>query len=185
MKADIRLVQLRHPQFGRKVAVVEEPSLILLADIHSIYDLALIAIKLETSIAALVENYISSSKIDYNSVYEGKNEWLLLPSFDCPPSPFGCLVSGTGLTHKNSALNRQMMHQAENATLTVTDSMKMYQWGLEGGRPKNGDIGVQPEWFYKGTGAILKAHGETLSVPAYANDGGEEPEIAGVYIIDK
>ena len=125
VKNSIRLVQLQHPNFGRRVALVDEPSLLLLADIRSIYDLALIAIKLETGITALIEDYISSSRIEYNSVYEGKNVWSLLPAFDCPLSSFGCMVSGTGLTHKNSALNRQIMHQAEENT--VTDSMKMYQ----------------------------------------------------------
>jgi len=63
--------------------------------------------------------------------------------------------------------------------------MKMYLWGVEGGHPKRGKIGVQPEWFYKGNGAILKAHGDSLHIPSYGNDGGEEPEIAGIYINDK
>ncbi len=40
----------------------------------------------------------------------------LLPSFDHPQNQAACIVSGTGLTHKNSALNRQMMHQATNKT---------------------------------------------------------------------
>jgi len=125
---------------------------------------------------------LSGSMINYDSIYAGNDEWSLLPSFDCPQNVFSCLVSGTGLTHKNSALNRQMMHQA--ASENLTDSMKMYQWGVEGGQPENGMIGVQPEWFYKGTGAILRAHKDILVVPAYAGDGGEEPEVAGVYLID-
>src|SRR5690606_21449452 len=58
------------------------------------------------------------------------------------------------------------------------------QWGVEGGQPKEGKVGVQPEWVYKGTGSVLRGHGEPLVVPDYGNDGGEEPEIAGVYIID-
>ena len=75
------------------------------------------------------------------------------------------------------------MHQTETGTLT--DSMKVYQWGVDGGKPGKGKIGIQPEWFYKGTGAVLRGHGDALSVPSYGDDGGEEPEIAGVYIIDK
>jgi len=43
---------------------------------------------------------------------------------------------------------------------------------------------VAPEWFYKGRGTILRAHGDPLAVPAFAEDGGEEPEVAGIYIID-
>ena len=61
--------------------------------------------------------------------------------------------------------------------------MKMFRWGIEGGRPAPGSIGTAPEWFYKGTGTILRGHGEALDVPAYAGDGGEEAEIAGIYMI--
>jgi hypothetical protein len=43
---------------------------------------------------------------------------------------------------------------------------------------------VPPEWFYKGNATILRAPGEPLDVPPYAQDGGEEGEIAGIYIID-
>jgi hypothetical protein len=60
----------------------------------------------------------------------------------------------------------------------------MYQWGVEGGRPAPGSIGAQPEWFYKGNGHVLRGHNEPLEVPAFADDGGEEPEIAGAYVID-
>jgi hypothetical protein len=61
----------------------------------------------------------------------------------------------------------------------------MYQWGVEGGRPAPGAIGAAPEWFYKGPGSILRAHLDPLWVPAYAEDGGEEPEIAGIYLISR
>jgi hypothetical protein len=55
---------------------------------------------------------------------------------------------------------------------------------VEGGRPKRGKIGSCPEWFYKGNGTILRAHGEPLDVPDFALDGGEEAEVAGVYLVD-
>jgi hypothetical protein len=67
----------------------------------------------------------------------------------------------------------------------VTDSMRMFDWGMEGGKPAPGAIGVPPEWFYKGLGTCLRAHGEPLDVPSFAGDGGEEPEIAGCYLIDR
>jgi hypothetical protein len=66
----------------------------------------------------------------------------------------------------------------------VTDSMRMYESGVEGGRPAAGVPGVSPEWFYKGNGFSVRAHNEPLDVPPYAEDGGEEPEIAGVYFVD-
>ena len=37
--------------------------------------------------------------------------------------------------------------------------------GLEGGKPAAGQVGAQPEWFYKGDGSILVAHGRA---PAHA-----------------
>jgi len=180
----IRLVQLFHPEHGRRVAVVKEPHLFLLHEnLKSVYSLALEAINKREQIGEMINSNLSTVSLDYTAIYEGSSSWVILPSFDHPENPFACLVSGTGLTHKSSALNRQMMHQAKQEQLT--DSMKMYQWGLEGGKPAEGNIGIQPEWFYKGNGSVIRAHGQTLATPSYAEDGGEEPEIAGIYIVDK
>ena len=99
------------------------------------------------------------------------------------PEPARVLVSGTGLTHLGSAEGRDKMHKAAAAG-SATDSMRMFLMGLEGGRPEPGAVGVQPEWFYKGDGTILVAPGAPLVAPAFAGDGGEEPEIAGIYWID-
>jgi hypothetical protein len=180
----MHLVQLKHPQRGRRVAIVNEPDLVLVQSPHSIYDLALAAAAAGGSVTQLVDSRRTSEKIDYDAVYYGRSEWRLLPAFDHPTDPMHCLVTGTGLTHKASAENRQKMHQAQAAG-KLTDSMRMYQWGADGGRPPQGQIGVQPEWFYKGTGHVLKAHGEPLQQPVYADDAGEEPEIAGLYVVDR
>ena len=98
------------------------------------------------------------------------------------PDPAHLLVSGTGLTHIGSAEGRNRMHSAAAAG-TATDSMRMFLMGEEGGKPPPGEAGVQPEWFYKGDGTILVATGEPLTMPSFAEDGGEEPEIAGIYLI--
>lgn len=105
----------------------------------------------------------------------------------CPidhPDDAHLLISGTGLTHMGSAEGRDKMHKAASSG-EATDSMKMFLMGLEGGKPPAGEIGAQPEWFYKGDGSILVAPGEPLHRPAFAGDGGEEPEIAGIYMIDE
>lgn len=105
----------------------------------------------------------------------------------CPidhADPAHLLVSGTGLTHLGSAEGRDKMHKAAASGETLTDSMRMFLMGMEGGKPAPGTAGVQPEWFYKGDGSILVAPDEPLAMPAFAEDGGEEPEIAGVYLID-
>jgi hypothetical protein len=124
---------------------------------------------------------VSADRLEYEAIYRGKSEWCLLPPLDHPDEPARCLVSGTGLTHLGSAKDRQSMHATAEAELT--DSMKIFRWGLEGGRPAAGQVGVAPEWFYKGRGTILRAHGEPLLVPDFAEDGGEEAEIAGLYLI--
>ncbi len=59
----------------------------------------------------------------------------------------------------------------------------MFLMGVESGKPKPGETGVQPEWFYKGDGSVLVATGGELVSPAFAEDGGEEPELAGIYLI--
>lgn len=181
--ASTRLVQLVHPTEGRRTALVQEPQLIFLERVSSVYQIAQEALKKQVKLTDYINSLSSAKSISYDSVYAGKTDWRLLPAFDHPENPFACLVSGTGLTHKSSAMNRQMMHHTDDTQLT--DSMKMYQWGVDGGRPANDAIGTQPEWFYKGTGHILKAHAEALEVPAYGNDGGEEAEIAGIYLIDQ
>lgn len=183
MNNPIRLVQLFHPTYGRSIAQVQEPDLVFLKGFGSIYELALAALDSGNELFSLISESITNEKLAYDSVYEGNSEWKLLPSFDHPESPFHCMVSGTGLTHHNSALNRQIMHGDQEEK--PTDSLKMYEMGVNGGNPSSGKIGVQPEWFYKGNGAVLKAHGEILTVPHFGEDGGEEPEIAGAYIIDR
>ncbi|MFD2099087.1 AraD1 family protein [Flagellimonas iocasae] len=179
----LHLVQLQHPTNGRAIAMVKEPNLVLIDGFTSVYDLALTAIENEDSIQSIVQSKLSNDTLDYDSIYKGNSDWKLLPSFDHPEDPLKCMVSGTGLTHHNSALNRQMMHQSEKTT--PTDSIKIYEWGVQGGFPKKGEIGVQPEWFYKGNGTVLKGQGGSLEIPTYADDGGEEPELAGIYVVDK
>ena len=105
------------------------------------------------------------------------------------PDPAHLHLTGTGLTHLGSAATRDDMHRDEGAEadsraeIELTDSMKMFRLGLGGGKPAPGKIGVQPEWFYKGDGDSAVGPGEPLVSPAFALDGGEEPEIAGIYVI--
>lgn len=120
----------------------------------------------------------------------GRGEAVSLPDLlaagriDCPlrhPDPAHCHVTGTGLTHLGSAATRDAMHAGAGDT-PMTDSMKMFRMGLEGGKPASGP-GVQPEWFYKGNGHYAVGPGRPLTMPAFALDGGEEPEIAAFYLI--
>ena len=114
----------------------------------------------------------------------GSHPWLL-PPID-HPDPHCLFVTGTGLTHTGSMQSRDQMHaqETEQAETHQTDSAKMFAMGVAGGKPSLGERGVSPEWFYKGNGTTLCGHRDSLEIPDFALDGGEEPELAGCYIID-
>src|SRR5277367_3263082 len=98
--------------------------------------------------------------------------------------PAHVVVTGTGLTHLGSAEGRDKMHKDLADPSKLTDSMRMFKLGLERGKPGKGETGAQPEWFYKGDGSILAAPESDLPSPSFALDGGEEPEIVALYVID-
>lgn len=182
MSGTARLVQIADVHSDRRfVCLVEEPFLRVLEPFSSVYELASAALAAGESLAAFARAHVGPESAVYDAVCDGGTNWRFLPAIDHPAEPARCLVSGTGLTHRRSVDARQAMHAADG---TVTDSMRMYELGEAGGRPEPGALGVSPEWFYKGNGLGLRGHGEPLLVPAYAEDGGEEPEIAGVYLID-
>lgn len=161
--------------------MVDEGRLRLLGGCDSVYALAQAALASDVRLADAVRECVSADEIDYDPVYRSESpEWRLLPPFT-HPEPARLMVSGTGLTHKASAKTRQAMHAKPEE---LSDSIRMYLDGLKGGRPEAGQVGVAPEWFYKGCGRTLRAHGEPLEIPGFACDGGEEAEIAGVYLID-
>jgi hypothetical protein len=176
----LRFVQLKAGD-ARRVAIVEEPKLRLLRDFDSMYALVQAAIKNGGKLTSTAAGSLTGESFEYDPIYEGRSEWKLLAPVDHPTEIARCLVSGTGLTHLGSARDRASMHMAKEQELT--DSMKMFRWGVESGRPDAGEIGIAPEWFHKGYGSIVQAHGEPLLVPTYAEDGGEEAEIAVVYVI--
>lgn len=174
----VHLVQLSNGA-ARRVAVVEEPHLRCIEGASSVYEL-LSALPAEAGFSRMVLSRATGEVLDYDPIYQGQSAWRLLPPVDVPGRPRRCMVSGTGLTHLGSARDRQAMHRA---AAEMTDSMRMFALGLEGGKPPSGEIGVAPEWFYKGDGSMVRAHLEPLVVPAYGEDGGEEAEVAGVYFI--
>lgn len=180
----IRLVQLANGT-ERRVALVEEPSLRLLTGVDSIYFLAQRCIAENTSLSLRAQELATGGTLFYDDVYNAASPWHLLSLIDVPGAPERVLVAGTGLTHLGSAKDRQAMHlqTASDPGKPITDSMRMFEWGLQGGRPAPDQIGIAPEWFYKGNGSVLRAPFASLPVPAHAEDGGEEAEIAGIYLI--
>ena len=144
----------------------------------TVYDLALAAVVAGRSLAQEVALRGLGDAVDLEAA--ARDGRLLLPVSH--PDPAHLHMTGTGLTHLGSASARDAMHAKLGQAETLTDSMKMFRMGLEGGRPAAGAVGAQPEWFYKGNGHAAVAPGAALLAPGFAEDGGEEPEVAGVYI---
>ena len=152
----------------------------LLPGAVSVYDLASAAIAEGRPLADLLAAAGQGEAVDLAALAAGGK--LDLPMRH--PEPARMYLTGTGLTHTGSASARDAMHAAATGgPAPVTDSMKMFRMGLEGGKPAAGEVGVQPEWFYKGPGTEAVAPGQPLTSPGFALDGGEEPEIAGFYVI--
>lgn len=175
----MRLIQLTLGSGARAVAASGDDGWRLVDGVASVYALANRAIEAGRSLAGTVAATGLGERADIDAAFA---EGRILAPID-HPDPAHLLVSGTGLTHLGSADARDKMHRDAQAAEGATDSMRMFRLGLEGGKPAAGEAGVQPEWFYKGDGSIVAAPGAALCSPAFALDGGEEPEIAGLYVI--
>ncbi len=176
----MNLIQFLDEKNSRRVAVVNDDrqTVTPVAAAISVYELALSAHRANVKLADFIASQAIDEKIDYENLLTTKR---VLPPLD-HPDPAHCLVTGTGLTHLGSAQSRDAMHAKLQAD-TLTDSMKMFKLGLEGGKPAEGQIGVAPEWFYKGDGSCIVAPEASIELPAFAEDGGEESEIVGLYVI--
>lgn len=148
--------------------------------VETTYEMARLAGEGRTSLADLAVSR-AGSPVDYEEIIRQKR---ILNPVDHPQSS-RLMVSGTGLTHLGSAETRDKMHQkiSTAAETALTDSMLMFKRGLDGGKPAKGSTGVQPEWFYKGDGDLVVPPEGPLTRPSFALDGGEEPEIVGIYWI--
>ena len=177
----LSLVQISRPH-ERRIARVEGNSLLCLGGFTSIYEAASQSLRNGESFRKMLLNVPVVETLTYDPIYLGQSDWRLLVPVDVPGASSRCLVSGTGLTHLGSAKDRQAMHTLQ--TESLTDSMRMFQSGVQFGNPGPGKVGIAPEWFYKGNGNILRAHLEPLTVPFHAEDGGEEAEVAAIYLVD-
>ena len=174
----MRLIQCDHQGQVRAALVENDEQVRLLED--STYQLARRAIATGQPLAAVVESSLTDIRLDYQALVD---ERRLMPPLT-HPDPAHCLVTGTGLTHLGSADTRDAMHaQTQVEESQLTDSMRMFRLGLEGGKPERDQEGAQPEWFYKGDGSSVVAPEADIPVPAFAKEAGEEPELAGIYVI--
>jgi len=179
----MHLIQFQDDNGARAVAATEGGTTSVVNGAGSVYSLAREAADRGVGLVALVKEKGLGKTVDRQALAK---EGRLLTPID-HPDPAHLYVTGTGLTHLGSASTRDAMHKSNQqaAEAPLTDSMKMFRMGLEGGKPAPGEVGVQPEWFYKGNGHTVVAPGAPIPSPAFAKDAGEEPEIAGIYLIGK
>ena len=178
----MNLVQILDSKNKRRVGLVDDGNVVILKKVATTLDLARMALAEGKTLAAMAADLAGSATEDY--VRALKDKRVLSPVDH--PDPAHCIITGTGLTHLGSAAARDGMHKKlSGGAEDLTDSLKMFKMGLEGGKPaKKSEAGVQPEWFYKGDGSWLVGPGQPLPKPSFALDGGEEPELAGLYLID-
>ncbi|WP_025111646.1 AraD1 family protein [Pseudomonas sp. H1h] len=177
----MHLVQFELINGERRVGVVDHGLVREVQDARSVRDLALAAIEAGGTLEQQVQTLGLGISHDYAELLGTRR---ILPPLD-HPDPAHLLVSGTGLTHLGSASARDKMHQHAADEAQMTDTMRIFKWGVEGGKPAAGQAGVQPEWFYKGDGSIVVRPGEAFALPPFAEDAGEEPEMAGLYVIGR
>ncbi|MFJ3154120.1 FAH family protein [Pseudomonas protegens] len=176
----MRLIQFASSTGQRQVGVIEEQQVRVLRNTSSTRELALEAIRNQRSLQQEAQLRGSDPGPDYAQLLQ---QGRVLPPLD-HEDPAHCLISGTGLTHLGSASTRDKMHQHDGEVEAgMTDTMRIFKWGLEGGKPEAGQVGAQPEWFYKGDGSIVVRPGGDFPLPPFAEDGGEEPELTGLYVI--
>jgi hypothetical protein len=175
----MRLIQFLKTEGSRAVAaIVDDGAPREVVGARSVRELALEAHRAGRTLEQIVRHRGMGGAIDYEqALAEGR----VLSPLD-HPDPSRMVLSLTGLTHLGSAKSRDAMH-AKLESDDLTDSMKMFKMGVDGGKPSNGSLGAQPEWGYKGDGSWVVPPGGALERPAFAQDGGEEAEIAGLYVI--
>jgi hypothetical protein len=176
----LRLVQIRTGDGARAVvAMGNDTHGQVIQDVTTTYALARKAIVKGVSLQAMVETLGLGETVN---IREALADGRVLAPID-HADPAHLVVTGTGLTHLGSAEGRDAMHKKLAGEDVLTDSMKMFKHGVESGKPKPGETGFQPEWFYKGDGSSVVAPEAAFASPAFAQDGGEEPEIVGLYVI--
>lgn len=174
-----RLLQHLAEDGTRSVILAEGDRAHFLNGVASTRELALAAISAGTTLLEAAHAAGLGDAVDPAAELEAGR---LLAPID-HPDPAHLQLTGTGLTHLGSAEGRDKMHKAAQSGEALTDSMRIFLEGLEGGKPAAGETGCQPEWFYKGDGSQVAVPGAPLTMPSFAKDGGEEPELAGIYVI--
>lgn len=190
----MRVIQFEMPREGRRVGVVDGQSIKDVTAVRPLWERVFDVFCTEEDGKGFEERLREAAQdpkattLDYESLLAEPAHGdapFLHPPLDTEDHHH-TLITGTGLTHLGSMKSRDSMHASDKQERQEpqTDSAKMFQMGIEGGKPTPGERGAAPEWFYKGNGSNLRGHRWTLELPEFAKDGGEEAELVGCYVID-
>ena len=174
----LRLIQHRASDGTRAVIALDGIAARFVVGVSSTRELAHRAIEAGVGLADVISRCGFGAEVD--PAAELSAGAIIAPIDQDDPAHL--MMSGTGLTHLGSADARDRMHRLADHE-KQTDSMRIFLEGVEGGKPPEGKLGCQPEWFYKGDGSQVVGPGEPLVMPHFAQDGGEEPELAAIYLI--
>jgi hypothetical protein len=129
------LVQFKNEQGARKVGVLADKVIRIIDGYSTTYALAQDAIRKSVSLAALAEKAIGAQTTSFDAVAAAGR---LLSPLDHSDDAH-TYVTGTGLTHLGSADTRDAMHKKIGGDVeSLSDSMKMFRMGVEGGKPAAG-----------------------------------------------
>lgn len=186
----VRIVQFYIPDKGRRVGIVSGDEVFDVTaarpEWRRLVDVAEAALQTGATLEGLLEDVQHGGGgqiLSYDSLLNPDPDRATISPPVNHADEHRILITGTGLTHTGGMKSRDQMHSEDAAA--ETDSARMFQMGVEGGKPEGGLRGAAPEWFYKGDGLNLRGRGQMLEIPRFAQDGGEEPEIAAVYLIDE
>lgn len=188
--AALRIVQFYRPDQGRRVGIVDGETVFDVTSARPewrrVVDVAEAALQRGSSLEQMLNDVRESGDcqtLDYDALLNTDVDRATISPPVNHADEHRILITGTGLTHTGGMKSRDQMHG--DGAASENDSVRMFQMGVEGGKPEAGHRGAAPEWFYKGDGFNLRGRGQTLEIPRFTTDGGEEPEIAVVYLIDE
>lgn len=143
--ASTRLVQLIHPDEGRRAALVYENELHLLATYRSVCSFAMAALETGWKLRDLLSTDLSGIVLDYTEVHALRTPWRFLPAFDDAEQPARCLVSvlepNGGWQCVGSADLLRAHGEAVSGSLRVPEVAAAYLIGKDG-LPRR--VGVAP-----------------------------------------
>ena len=143
----MKLIQLTQSNGKRIVGLLSGDKIFNLSygenQYNSTYELISASLNKGNDLNTFINDLSKKSKLlnfSYQDVLNYKDD-KRIPRLLVPidhPDPYRTFISGTGLTHTGSVKSRDMMHNENDKNKNQTDSARMFQMGIEGGKPAQG-----------------------------------------------